>query len=486
MVLQQARPLPVWGLADAGEKVEVTFAGKSQTATADAKGAWRVDLPSQSATATPATLTVRGHNTIELHDVLVGEVWFCAGQSNMQRTLAESANGDAAVAAADHPQIRLFNVNRDVAFGQKPGTLGQWELCTPQSAKPFSAVAYYFGVALQRELKVPIGLIDDSFGGTPGESWTPAPELAANPDLRPTVDRTKVWERERPRIQTEYDAAMAKWKQDVAQAKANNTMPLPRQPRMPNELRPQWIAGSIFDRMVAPIIPFAIRGAAWYQGESNEDRAQQYGVMLPVLIKSWRDRWGQGPFPFAIVQLPSYRQPTTEPTDSAWSQVRDAQFRAFKSTAHTGLISTIDIGERNNIHPKDKKDVGERLARWAMAEAYGKDVTPSGPVFREAKVEGDKVILSFDDVGQRLKVRGGNEKLAEFAIAGADRQWHWADAKIVGKDQVAGSSPQVPQPKAVRYAWNSFPRNPNLTNDTDIPAAPFRTDDWPGPTDGKR
>jgi sialate O-acetylesterase len=402
----------------------------------------------------------------------------------MQFTLAQAANGEAEVAAADHPQIRLFNVSREVAFGQKSGKLGQWQPCTPESARPFSAVAYYFGVALQRELKVPVGLIDDSFGGTPGEAWTPTSYLVANPDLKPTVDRTPVWISERPRVRAEYHAAMTKWKEQAAQAKADGTKP-PRVPRLPNELREQWLAGAIYERMVAPIVPFAIRGAAWYQGKSNEDRAQQYRVLLPVLIRSWRDAWGEGKFPFAIIQLPSFRQPTSQPTDSAWSHIRDAQFRAFKSVPDTGLICTIDIGERNNIHPKDKKDVGERLARWALADAYGQKITKSGPVFDSAKVEGDKIVLTFDEVGTGLKI-GKGDKLGEFAIAGAEHVWHRADAKIVGKDKVQVSSPEVPHPQAVRYAFNSYPRNPNLTNETGIPAAPFRTDDWPGPTDGKR
>jgi sialate O-acetylesterase len=237
--------------------------------------------------------------------------------------------------------------------------------------------------------------------------------------------------------------------------------------------------------MIAPLIPFYIRGAIWYQGESNEARAQQYGLLLPTMIKAWRERWGEGDFPFAIVQLPNYRDSKTEPADEAWSHVREAQRLTALNTPNTGLIVTIDIGEARDIHPKNKLDVGRRMARWALGDVYRRKLTKSGPIFREAKITGSKIVVKFDEAGAGLKIRDG-DKLDEFAIAGTDHVWHWANAKIVGKDRVEVWLEAVPQPIAVRYAFNNNPRHPNLTNETGLPATPFRTDNWPGPTDGKR
>jgi len=237
--------------------------------------------------------------------------------------------------------------------------------------------------------------------------------------------------------------------------------------------------------MIAPLIPFSIRGAFWYQGESNEARAQQYEILLPTMIRAWRERWGEGDFPLGIIQLPNYRDSKEEPADDPWSHVREAQRRTAASTPNTGLIVTIDIGEARDIHPKNKLDVGKRMARWALVEVYGRKVTKSGPMFSGAKIAGSKIILTFNDVGQGLRIRDG-DKLDEFAIAGADHRWHWAQAKITGQNHAEVWSDAVPQPLAVRYAFNNNPKHPNLTNETGLPAGPFRTDKWPGPTDGKR
>ncbi len=308
--------------------------------------------------------------------------------------------------------------------------------------------------------------------------------LLASEDLRPTVERTKIWDEERPRVSAEYDEALKKWRAESDKAKAAGARPQPSPP-VPDALREYRIASSIYDGMIAPIIPFFIRGAIWYQGESNEARAQQYGVLLPTMIRSWRERWGEGNFPFGIVQLPNYRDPKPEPADEAWSHLREAQRRTALHTTNTGLIVTIDIGEAHDIHPKNKLDLGERMARWALVDVYGRKLTKSGPMYRKTKIAGSRIILTFDDVGQGLRIRDG-DKLDEFAIAGADHKWRWAQAKILDKSRVEVWSDAVSQPLAVRYAFNNNPRHPNLTNHTGLPAAPFRTDDWPGPTDGKR
>jgi sialate O-acetylesterase len=484
MVLQREHAVPVWGKADPGEVVTVRFANQLKKATADAQGNWRVTLGPLRASAVPAVMTIGGRNTIELKNILVGEVWLVAGQSNMQRLLSETAGGEAAAAAADYPLIRLFNVSRQVAFKHRSPPLAVWRPCSPESVKEFSAAGYYFGVELLKELGVPIGLINSSYGGSQAEAWTPVEYLLASPDLKPTVERTKIWDAEREQVKAEYAEQLKQWRARTEQAKASGARPQPSPP-VPDALREYRVASSIYNGMIEPLIPFFIRGAIWYQGESNEARAQQYGILLPTMIRAWRERWGEGDFPFGIVQLPNYRDPKPEPADEAWSHLREAQRRTALSTPKTGLIVTIDIGEARDIHPQNKLDVGKRMARWALADVYGRKITRSGPMFRAAKIEGSKVILTFDDVGQGLRIRDG-DRLDEFAVAGADRQWRWAQAKIVGRNRVEVWSADVPQPVAVRYAFNNNPKHPNLTNETGIPAAPFRTDDWPGPTDGKR
>jgi sialate O-acetylesterase len=484
MVLQQNQKVPIWGKADPGESVTVRFAAQSKTTTADGDGEWLIKLDPMRANATPATLTISGRNTIEVKNILVGEVWLVSGQSNMQRLLSETADGEAAIAAADHPLIRLFNVSRQVAFKHAPPPLGRWQASSPQSVKDFSAAGYYFGVELEKELRVPIGLINASYGGSQAEAWTPVEYLTTSNDLKPTVERTKIWDEERPRVRAEYDEAIKKWRADADKATAAGARPSPSPP-VPDALREYRIAASIYDGMIAPLMPFYIRGAFWYQGESNEARAQQYGILLPTMIKAWRERWAEGDFPFGIIQLPNYRDPKPDPADEPWSHIREAQRRTVVSTPNTGLIVTIDIGEAHDIHPKNKLDVGKRMARWALADVYGRKIPKSGPMFREARSTHSQVIIKFDDVGNGLRVRDGNE-LSEFAIAGEDRKWYWANAKIVGKDTIQVWSESVKQPIAVRYAFNNNPRHPNLTNDTGLPAAPFRTDNWPGPTDGKR
>ena len=484
MVLQRNQAVPIWGTADPGETVFVKFASQTQKTKAGPDGKWQIALKPMPASATPTTMTISGTNTITLDDILVGEVWIVAGQSNMEFALAQSADGEAAVAAANDPVIRLFNISRRVAFQHESGPLAVWQPVSSAAVRGFSAAGYYFAVQLRDALHVPIGMINSSYGGTQAEAWTPVEYLLASADLRPCVDRTKIWDEERPRVKAEYEQRMQQWREAADKAKAEGASP-PSEPRVPDALRESRIAASIYDRMIAPLIPFAIRGVVWYQGESNEARAQQYEVLLPTLIRAWRERWGEGNFPFGIVQLPNYRDPRPEPSDEPWSFLREAQRRAALSTPNSGLIVTIDIGDAHDIHPKDKLDVGKRMARWALVAAYHQKVTMSGPIFRNVKPKGSKLVLTFDDVGKRLRIRNGG-KLEEFAVAGADHRWHWAIAKIEGRNRIAVWSDAVPKPEAVRYAFNSNPQNPNLTDDAGLPAAPFRSDNWPGPTDGKR
>jgi len=361
----------------------------------------------------------------------------------MQRLLRETDNGEAAQSAANHPNIRLFNVSREVAFKRRPGKLGEWAACSPESVKEFSAAGYYFGVELAKELKVPIGLINSSYGGSQAEAWTPVAYLLANPELKATVERTKVWDAERPRVRIEYDEAIKRWREDSKKPRPSGARPSPSPP-VPDALRDYRTASSIYDRMIAPLIPFSIKGALWYQAESNEARAEQYNILLPTMIRSWRDKWEAGNFPFGIIQLPNYRAIKTEPEEAPWSFLRDAQRRSTLTTPNTGLIVTIDIGEANDIHPKNKVDVGRRMFRWAMKQAYGKSLSDS-PALKKVEAKGTKMLLTFNNSGSGLKIRDG-DRLNEFAIAGADKKWFWAEANIIGKNKVEVSSPAVSAP----------------------------------------
>lgn len=483
MVLQQKQVVPIWGTAEPGEAVTVAFAGQKKTVIAEADGTWRVDLAKMNASDEPRTMTVAGKNTIELKDILVGEVWLVSGQSNMQWRLPESTDGAAATASANHPTMRLFNVSREVAFKKKQGKLAEWLACTPESVKEFSAAGYYFGVELQKALRVPVGLINSSYGGSQAEAWTPVSYLNASPELKPTVDRTKIWEAERETVRANYAAAITKWREDSDKARAAGARPSPS-PGVPDALRDYRIASSIYDGMIEPLMPFAIKGAIWYQGESNEARAEQYNLLLPTMIRAWRERWGQGDFPFGIIQLPNYRQVKAAPEESAWSFVREAQRKTALTIANTGLIVIIDIGESNDIHPRNKLDVGKRMAIWALKDSYGQRRVGS-PALARSEVKGSKIVLTFREVGNGLRIKQG-DRLSEFAIAGADKNFVWAEAKIVGKNKVEVWSPAIASPVVVRYAFNSNPKDPNLTNDSGLPASPFRTDNWPDPTAGKR
>jgi len=434
MVLQRERPIPIWGTADPGETVAVEFAGRRATTNADAKGAWRVTLEPLPAGG-PYEMTVRGKNTRTLRDILIGEVWVCSGQSNMQWPVEWSANAQEEIANAHYPRIRLFTVPPTIASEPLSDVGGAWVACSPQTIPSFSAVAYFFGRALHRELGVPVGLINASWGGTTAEAWTSHPTLAANPDFAPILAR----------VHADDD------------------------PNKPSVL---------FNGMIHPLLPFAIRGAIWYQGESNVGRAYQYRSLFPALIRDWRAAWGEGDFPFLFVQLANFGDPQTKPGDSDWAELREAQMRAL-SLPNTAMASAIDLGDALDIHPKNKQDVGERLALCALATAFGREIEYSGPLYTGMSVEGNAIRLRFDHVAHGL-IAKGSETLEGFAVAGADRRWVWANARIEG-DTVVVSSPEVPHPVAVRYGWHHNPRG-NLYNSVGLPTSPFRTDEWEGVT----
>ena len=482
MVLQQHTAVPIWGTALPGEDIHITFGNQQHETKADMTGHWKVFLDPMDASSEGRIMLIQGINAVRLKDVVVGEVWLCAGQSNMQLVLPMTNKGDSVIASANYPMLHLFNVSRDNAFGHTRGPLGSWEACTPQSVKEFSAAGYYFGLGLQKHLKIPVGIINASFGGSQAEAWTPRAYLR-QPELQPCIHRDTLWAAQRAAVQVSYAKQLADWRLYADKEKAAGRRPK-EAPHQPEALRDYRPTASIFNYMIKPLIPYQVKGVFWYQGENNEGRAEQYGTLLPTMIKAWRDKWGQV-VPFGIIQLPNYRDRSAQPADGAWSFLRDAQRRTADSVAKAGLIVLIDAGEAHNIHPHNKQVVGERMLSWALGSVYGEDLLPTGPRYIKATAEGNAMICDFDVVGKGLKTIDGKAPQS-FALAGADHKWYWAEATIIGAHQVRVRSKDVPRPVAVRYAFNNNPVDPNLTNDGGLPAAPFRSDDWTGPTYGKR
>ena len=490
MVLQRGEAVPVWGKADPGEAVTVAFAGQSKKAEADKDGKWMVKLDAMDANAEGATLTVSGKNKLEIENVLVGEVWICSGQSNMQWTVSRSMNPDEEAAAAKYPKIRMYLTDLKTAAERQDDASGTWYECNPENAPNFSAVGYYFGRELHKQLDIPVGLIRTAWGGTRSEAWTSPEALAADPSAKELLAGWNELQKnyDSAKAKEQYEAAVKRWEDQVAKIKefnktAKNKKRLPRKPQLRSEPRvDRHHPSAIYNAMIAPFEGFGIRGAIWYQGESNRQRAAQYRDIFPTMIEDWRARWNKE-FPFYFVQLANFLEASTEPgVPDSWAELQEAQFLTLKRLPHTGMAVANDIGAAKDIHPKNKQEVGRRLALWALANDYGKkDLVHSGPLYSGHEIQGSKVKISFDHVGKGLKSRDGGD-LKRFEIAGEDKKWHWADAKIDG-DSVIVSSADVTKPVAVRYAWAANPTGANLVNSDDLPASLFRTDDWPGLTD---
>jgi sialate O-acetylesterase len=471
MVLQRDKVVPVWGWADAGEMITVSCAGQTGKTTADRMGTWSVKLD-RLTTGGPHTLTVKGKNTLTIRDVLIGEVWLASGQSNMAMTVQRARDFDKEKAAARLPQIRMFTVRSGPAQTPQKDCQGQWAICSPETVGTFSATAYFFGRELHRALGVPVGLINSSVGGTAIEAWTSMPAQRNVKDLAPIFER---WDRAAAtfnlaQAKARYEKQLAAWKEAAKKARADGKKP-PRRPAQPVEPRADRNhPANLFNGKIAPLIPFAIRGALWYQGEANSrpGTSHLYKVQLPLLIRDWRSRWGEGDFPFAWVQLPNF-----EGRGREWPIVREGMLQTLK-LPHTGMAITIDIGDPKNIHPTNKQDVGKRLGLWALATVYDKDVPASGPLPAGSEVKNGEISIRFTHADGGLIAKGG--MLKGFVMAGEDHRWHPATARIEG-DRVVVSSTEVKNPLAVRYAWENNP-TATLFNKAGLPASPFRTDNW--------
>lgn len=473
-VLQRGMRLPVWGTARDGERVTVELNGQKASTIAK-EGRWMVWLKPIPAGGGPSTLTIRGDNTVEIKNVLIGEVWICSGQSNMQWPVAASENPDQTAAAARDPHLRLFTVPRVNSETPQRDIDAKWEECSPETVRQFSAVAYFFGRDLRKALNVPVGLISTNYGGTPAEAWTSRSTLESDPELRTILENHARQVDGYPKAMEQHLAVLRAWREAAEKARQEGKEP-PRAPAAPlNPMSPWLHPTGLYNAMIAPLIPYAIRGAIWYQGESNAGRAYQYRTLFPAMIRDWRRNWGQGDFPFLFVQLAPFMRIATEPEESAWAELREAQLLTALRVPKTAMAVITDAGDPNDIHPKRKEPVGARLALAARRIAYGEPIVHSGPIFDRMKVEGNRAVLTFKHAGGGLMARGG--ALTGFTIAGPDRKFVNAQAEIQG-DKVVVWSPQVERPVAVRYGWANCPVV-NLYNGAGLPASPFRTDDFP-------
>ncbi|WP_368411299.1 sialate O-acetylesterase [Paludisphaera mucosa] len=472
MVLQRSLPLNVWGWAEPGEDVTVKFHGQTRTTKGGGDGKWSVVLEPVAAGG-PFEMVVSGKNTVTFNDVLVGEVWVCSGQSNMQWSVAGSTDADLEIAAAKFPNIRLISVPQVGTQEPQKDFKGQWKVCSPETVGPFSAVGYFFGRQLYETLGVPVGLINDAWGGSACEAWVPREKLAADPKYK---DLLASWEER----EKGYEAAKKAYEDAKAQAKAEGK-PGPKPQDDPDGLmKGNHRPGNIFNGVLLPTIGYGIKGAIWYQGESNAGRAYQYRDLFPLMIQAWRELWGQGNFPFYWVQLADFLPEKPEPGDSSWAELREAQTMTIRRLPNTGEAVIIDLGEAKDIHPKNKLDVAQRLARWALARDYGVNIPYQSPTYKAMEKHDGKVVLTFDHVAGGFAPFDVAEPRG-FAIAGADKKFVWAQAKIVGPDKIEVWSDKVSQPESVRYAWADNPVC-NLYSGVGLPLTPFRTDDWPGVT----
>lgn len=504
MVLQRDTFTAVWGTAAADEEVKVTAGAVTASTKADASGKWIVRLEKLPLTATGIDVIIAGTNTITLHDVLIGDVWVCGGQSNMALPLSGDSTGSTEVPKADHPDIRLFMVKPSAVWTPAADVKGQWQLCSPASVKGFTAVGYYFGKEIAADEKIPVGLLGDNLGATAAQSWTSLEGLQAEPALEKFVNIVKPLMADPEAAKKAHEDwlanggqahkdAVAKRNQEAYTAQQKG---LPVPPPAPLYATPEppfqgddkitgdsGVPSSLFNGMISPILPFTIKGVIWYQGESG---GQPYDIIFPNLITDWRKHWGQGDFPFLFVQLPNFRKPEPDSNGlNGMSMTREAQAGALK-LPHTGMAVTIEVGDPNNLHPPYKEPVGHRLALAAKELVYGEKIVGQSPLYESATPDGNKINVKFKNTGTGLKIGQSpvvppgatalpTTELKGFAVAGADGKYSEATATITAPDTVTVTAEAVANPTTIRYAWNSSPQC-NLYNSADLPAGPFRTD----------
>lgn len=473
MVLQSGKPLPIWGWADPGEEVKVSLEGVTATATADAHGNWSVRLPARKASRSPVSMIVAGKNSITVQNILVGEVWLGSGQSNMQWSVQASSNAQQEIADANHPEIRLFLVPLVPSGKPARNVNARWVVCTPQSVPTFSAVLYFFGREIHKSLDVPVGLIATSWGGTRIEPWIPPAGFEGIPELANEVTELRKSLAAHKEARIAHLKAVKAWVEESERlAAAGHELADP--PAVPNHpLHSNGARTGLYNGMVHALVPFAIQGALWYQGESNRGQGMYYYQLMRGLITGWRKVWSQeGDFAFLFVQLAPFRygnNPTWLP------EIWEAQTAAL-AVPNTGMAVTTDIATVADIHPPNKQDVGKRLALWALAYTYGKkEIVYSGPLYEDSTVEQGKIRIRFKHAAGGLAARDG-KALNWFSIAGEDKKFVAATAVIDG-ETVLVSAPGVSKPVAVRFGWHET-AEPNLVNKAGLPASPFRTDRW--------
>ena len=464
MVVQQKMPVKVWGWTKPGQEVTVTLAGKSANGKAGDDGRFDVAIPAVDAGG-PYTLEIKADETRTIKDVLVGEVWICSGQSNMQWNVANSTDADLERLAAKHPNIRMINFPQ--VGSQEPILTHdrQWMECTPDTVSGFSAVGYFFARQLHDTIDVPIGMINNAWGGSACEAWINRDVLNADPQYAPMMERWTGLEKQYADLSVKSDLNDDEKKvlQNLKNQMGGNSRP-----------------SNIYNGVLKSHLGYTIRGAIWYQGESNAGRAYQYRELFPLMISNWRQEWGQGDFPFYWVQLADFYDEKPEPTESAWAELREAQTMTMAKLPHTGEAVIIDIGEGKDIHPKNKVDVGRRLARWALANEYGIAVPYHSPQYHSMEKKDAKIELTFDHADGGWHPFDVKQPVG-FAVAGEDKKFVWADATILPDGRIEVSSSVVANPVAVRYAWADNPVC-NMFTTAGLPMTPFRTDDWPGVT----
>ncbi|TWU37095.1 sialate O-acetylesterase [Novipirellula artificiosorum] len=474
MVLQRDKPIHVWGWTTPAQKVTAEIAGHTAETTATDSGRFDLELDPLPAGG-PHELTITADDSKTFRDVLVGEVWLCSGQSNMGFDVSRANDPDLESLAANYPNLRLISVPQVGTQEPQDDFDGQWEPCTSESVKSFSAVGYFFGRQLHQTLDIPIGLIDDAWGGSAAEAWVSRDVLenaGGFDELLAKWDETaKTYD---------HEAAMANYQERLAKWTKEKKGSRPQAPR--NVLVGQHRPANLYNGVLKPTIGYTMRGAIWYQGESNAGRAYQYRDLFSLMIQSWRDEWGQGDFPFYWVQLADYRNEVDSPGNSDWAELREAQTMTMDRLPNTGEAVILNLGEASDIHPRNKQDVAKRLARWALAKDYGYDIVYQSPRYRAMEKDGDAIVLRFDHVGGGLDTFDVNVPIG-FTIAGEDEQFVKAEAEIVGKNQVRVSAEGLENPVAVRYAWSDNPVC-NMQSVEGLPMTPFRTDDWQGITQG--